>query len=278
VRERPNDLGDDERVLLLIPPSEAKVPGGDGPSLVSGAADDTGSDALAVARRRVLVAVASFCRRSPGKARVALKLPPGSAAGDLAANIAALTAPTMPALDRFSGVLFAALDMPSLTARQRERAVRSVLVFSGAFGALAGGEPVPVHRVPASATVPRLGGLTTYWKKALAPVMAPLVEDAGLVIDLRSSDYAAMWRPTPAQARQVLTVRVLEERGGSLRAVSWSAKHGKGLLVRELLHSHTSRTPVRSLAQVVAAAERIGYDARPRPAVAGSPGLDLIIT
>ena len=74
----------------------------------------------------MLRAVAAFCRRTPGKARVALKLPPGSAAADLAANIGALDAATMPALDRFTGVLFAALDVASLarggaTSEPRER-------------------------------------------------------------------------------------------------------------------------------------------------------------
>ena len=38
---------------------------------------------------------------------------------DLAANIGALDAPTMPALERFTGVLFLALDVSSLTAAQR---------------------------------------------------------------------------------------------------------------------------------------------------------------
>jgi cytoplasmic iron level regulating protein YaaA (DUF328/UPF0246 family) len=264
-------------VLLLLPPSEAKVPGGDGPSLAS--LPDT--DDMHGARVRVLRAVAAFCRRSPRKALVALKLPPGSAAADLAANISALDSPTMPALERFSGVLFAALDVSTLTAAERRRAQRSSVVFSGALGALRGDEPVPLHRVPASATVPRVGGLTAYWRKVLTLTMAPSVEDEQLVVDLRSSDYAAMWQPGPAQVSRVLAIRVLEDRGGRLQAVSWSAKHGKGLLARELLRSHTTRRPVRTIDDVAAAAERIGYDVRARvdeaAGVRGLPGLDLVV-
>jgi cytoplasmic iron level regulating protein YaaA (DUF328/UPF0246 family) len=275
----------DGEVLLLLPPSEAKIPGGEGPTLTE---LDRGellahSPALHIERMRVLSAVAAFCRRTPGKARLALKLPPGSAAADLAANIGARESATMPALERFTGVLFAALDLPSLTAAERRRAYLSTLIFSGAFGALTGDEPVPLHRVPASATVPRVGGLTAYWKKVLARALAPHLEDEPLVVDLRSIDYAAMWQPAPEDAGRVVTVRVLEDRGGRLQSVSWSAKHGKGLLARELLRSHSTRHPVRTIDDVAAAATRIGYDVLPRasvvvePGVRGPAGLDLIV-
>jgi cytoplasmic iron level regulating protein YaaA (DUF328/UPF0246 family) len=269
-------------VLLLLPPSEAKVPGGDGPSIAE--LDDVvpqADRAVHAARVRVLRSVAAFCKRTPGKARVALKLPPGTAADDLAANIAALHAPTMPALERFTGVLYAALDLPSLAAVEQQRARESTLVFSGAFGALAGAEPVPLHRVPASATLPRIGGLAPYWKKILTVALAPRLVAEELVVDLRSTDYAAMWQPSPQVADRVVTIRVLEDRGGRLQSVSFSAKHGKGLLARELLRTSTS---VQSIDDVAAAADRIGYGVLPRAAVDTpgtrgllGPGLDLIV-
>jgi hypothetical protein len=276
---------DDGAVLLLLPPSEAKLPGGDGPSLdeldravASGSLGGSAGDApLRVARRAVLSAVAAFCTRTPRKARIALKLPPGSAAGDLAANVAARHSPTMPAFDRFTGVLYTALDVSTLTVAERRRAERSTLVFSGAFGVLAGDEPVPVHRVPASATVPRVGGLATYWKKALGPALLPRVDTTPLVVDLRSSDYAAMWQPSPEHAARVVAVRVLEDRGGVLRSVSWSAKHGKGLLARELLRTDTVRRPVHGVGQVADAGRRLGYDVAERPVASGGTALDLIV-
>jgi uncharacterized protein len=264
-------------VLILLPPSEAKATGGDGPSLAEVHAPGDGApdhDAIYAARLRVLRAVSAFCRRTPGKARLALKLPPGSAAADLAANIAALDAPTMPALDRFTGVLFAALDLPSLTAAQQELAQQSTLVFSGAFGALRGGEPVPVHRVPASAVLPRIGGLATYWKRLLAVSLLSRIDAEQLVVDLRSTDYAAMWQPTRSQAGHVVAIRALEERGGRLQSVSWSSKHGKGLLARELL---SARWPARTVEDVISAAGRIGYEVRPRATVDGTVGLDLVV-
>jgi hypothetical protein len=260
-------------VLLLLPPSEAKTPGGDGPSLASLGGSPASDDPLYAPRVRVLRAVAALCRRTPRKARVALKLPPGSAAADIAANIGALEAATMPALDRFSGVLFAALDVPSMTVEQRVRAARSTLVLSGAFGALTGDEPVPLHRVPASASLPRIGGLATYWRKVLAVSLAPRIDAEELVVDLRSSDYAAMWQPDASRAGRVVAVRVLEDRGGRLQPVSWSSKHGKGLLARELLRTDSGQRRVRTVDDVAAAAGRIGYGVLARAAVTGAPGL-----
>ena len=150
-------------------------------------------------------------------------------------------------------------------------------MFSGAFGALTGDEPVPLHRVPASATLPRIGGLATYWKKVLAVALAPRVDAEALVVDLRSTDYAAMWQPSPAQAARVVTVRVLEDRGGRLQPVSWSSKHGKGLLARELLRSDSARRPVRTVDDVAAAAGRIGYEVRDLAFDGHVTRLDLVV-
>ena len=49
-------------------------------------------------------------------------------------------------------------------------------------------------------------------------MLDPVVEEAagsGLVVDLRSSTYAAFWRPGRDLARRVATVRVLHEVGGA---------------------------------------------------------------
>jgi uncharacterized protein len=262
-------------VLILLPPSEAKVPGGTGPSLT-----DLGllssADPIDVARRRVIAAAARMSGRDTNRVRAVLKLPAGTAAADLADNAAMLTSPTMPALPRFSGVLFAALDVASLDARTRLRAAASVLVFSGAFGVLTAEEPLPLHRLPASAVLPRIGGLTPYWRKHLARAMSERLEGAGLVVDLRSSDYAAMWVPAEHEKECLVSVRVVEQRNGVLRPVSWSAKHGKGLLARELLRSSTARSPIRTLEDVASAGERIGYRGIPRRLATGW-ALDLVV-
>lgn len=267
-------------VLLLLPPSEAKAPGGDGPSLTASGTGRADGHPLAAARRTVLQAVARLCRTDPDVAARALKLPAASARADLADNVAALRAPTMPALDRFTGVLYAAFAPGSLAPAARAVALESVRVFSGAFGMLGGDERVPVHRVPASATVPAVGALTPFWRARLREVMPALFADGRLLVDLRSTDYAAMWQVTGPLRSQVTPVRVLvEKRSGRKwvrRSVSHPGKHGKGLLARELVLGAATGRPARSPEDVASAGERLGYTAELRRLAGGQTGVDLV--
>nr|MDT0665619.1 peroxide stress protein YaaA [Micromonospora sp. DSM 115978] len=175
---------------IFLPPSEAKTAGGVGPSLrIAG----FGGSALAEPREQVLRAVAAFCQEDPAAAAAALKLPASRAEADLAANIGVLEAPTTSALDRFTGVIYAALDVATLPAPARAVADRSVLIVSGAFGLLAAHEPVPEHRVPMSASVPGLGVLATWWRRHVDPVATSLIsQTAGTAAaDHAAADQAA---------------------------------------------------------------------------------------
>ncbi len=79
-------------------------------------------------------------------------------------------------------------------------------------------------------------------------MLDPVVREAagkGMVVDLRSSTYAAFWRPERDLARKVATVRVLHQVGSERKVVSHFNKATKGRLVRALLESGaTPRTPV----------------------------------
>ena len=103
-------------MLILLPPSEAKSTGG------SGAPLDLSSlswPELADVRRTIaddLVALSA----DRDAAMAALKLGP-KLANEVDANAALFTSPTAPALDRYTGVLFDALDAGSLSPAARAR-------------------------------------------------------------------------------------------------------------------------------------------------------------
>jgi cytoplasmic iron level regulating protein YaaA (DUF328/UPF0246 family) len=62
--------------------------------------------------------------------------------------------------------------------------------------------------------------------------------DSELIVDLRSSDYAAMWQPPRASlaADRLVTVRVLSPRpDGSLGVISYPSKYFKGRFAAALL-------------------------------------------
>jgi cytoplasmic iron level regulating protein YaaA (DUF328/UPF0246 family) len=134
----------------------------------------------------------------------------------------------------YSGVLYEALDVPTLGAAARRRATSWLAIASGLFGLLRPADRVPAYRLSGDVSLPGIGTVSTYWSRRLDPA----VRDAagkGLVVDLRSSTYASFWRPEADLARKVVTLRVLHEVDGRRTVVSHFNKATKGRLVRSLL-------------------------------------------
>ena len=127
-------------------------------------------------------------------------------------NAALLTARTARADKVYSGVLYEALDVASLDAAARRRATRWLAVTSSVFGLVRPGDPIPAYRLAGDVTLPGLGGVAAHWRTHLDPVVRE-APGSGLLVDLRSSTYAAFWRPPADLARRVATVRVLHEVG-----------------------------------------------------------------
>jgi cytoplasmic iron level regulating protein YaaA (DUF328/UPF0246 family) len=139
-----------------------------------------------------------------------------------------------------------------------------VLVFSGLWGVLKLTDRVPPYKCPIGSTLPGVGGLTAFWRPALAGVLEP----RGLVLDLRSGAYAAMWQPPGGRA---VAVRVLQERDGRRSVVSHFNKATKGRMVRDLLSAAANPRSPSALAGVLG---DLGYTVE-----SPSPGrLDVVVT
>ncbi|MCZ2827500.1 peroxide stress protein YaaA [Modestobacter sp. VKM Ac-2986] len=209
-------------MLVLLPPSETKHPGGDGAPLDLAALT---APELTPVREQLVGAVVDLAADVPA-ARAALGL---SAAQDdeVARNAVLRTSPTMPAIERYTGVLYDALDVRSLTRAQRARAARRLAVGSALFGVVRAEDAVPAYRLSAGSALPGLPTLRALWKPVLTDVLAGTDE---LVVDLRSGAYADL-APVPG----AVTVQVLSERPDGTRAVvSHFNKAHKGRLARLL--------------------------------------------
>jgi uncharacterized protein len=209
-------------VLVLLPPSETKAPGGDGPPLDLAAL--TAPDLTAI-RTELVENLVKLADDVPA-ARAALGLSPKQD-DEIARNAALWTSPTMPALHRYTGVLYDALDVASMTRAQRARAGRRLAVGSALFGFVRADDPVPAYRLSAGSALPGLPTLRALWKPALTPVLAGVDE---LVVDLRSGSYTSL-APVPG----AVTLEVLSERpDGSRAVVSHFNKAHKGRVARLL--------------------------------------------
>jgi uncharacterized protein len=214
---------------ILLPPSEGKNAGGQGPSL---SASGFPSDPIGRHRRRLAAAVEQAAGRTRRTAMAAFVLPEAVADAAIAANALVTSSPTRPALDRYAGVVYAGLYADTMSAAERKTAEGQVLIFSGLFGVLSGADPVPDYRVPAAAKLARIGLVGSSWRPILARALPARLD--GLVVDLRSTDYTAMWRPAPAQS--AVAVRIMTEMpNGRLMVVSYVSKQAKGRLARALI-------------------------------------------
>ncbi|QYC43812.1 hypothetical protein Nocox_31155 [Nonomuraea coxensis DSM 45129] len=219
-------------MLILLPPSEGKAQEGSGPPV-----GELSFPALDRARRRVLNALVRASKRRD--ALDVLGLTPGLA-GELDKNTALKTAPTLPAAELYTGVLYDNLGLGTLEGEARRRAEESVLIFSGLWGVLRIGDRIPPYRLSMGVNLPPLGGLAAFWRPLLAKALDPV---PGLVVDMRSATYAGAWQPGERSA----AVRVF--RAG--KVVSHMAKATRGEIARALLLHDTVPSSPEELAKTL---------------------------
>lgn len=224
--------------LILLPPSEGKSPSGTGPAWKP----DTMRFCLDTERTQVVRALKRSMRK--GKAERTKLLGVKGEALDAAttANLNLEGSPTIPALQRYSGVLYDALDAGSLSPQAKRRLDSVVVIFSGLFGLVSPSDPIPNYKLKMGASMPGVGRLSTFWRPGLSAALGAAVPGRQ-IWNLLPNEHDAAW-VGPVDVEQV-SVKFLERRpDGSLVAVSHWNKFFKGALVRLLLEE-PSTTPER---------------------------------
>jgi len=230
-------------VLILLPPSEGKSEPRRGKRLDLAHLDFSG---LITAREEMLAALVGLCSTDDLAAAATLGL--GTTQIDqVALNAGLRSAPTSRADRIYTGVLYDALGLTGLDATSRSRATRWLAITSSLFGLVRPSDPIPAYRLSGDVTLPGLGGVGAHWRRHLDPVVREAM-GAGLLIDLRSTTYAAFWRPAPDLASRVATLRVLHQVGDQRKVVSHFNKATKGRIVRDLLVSGVRPRSPKALA------------------------------
>jgi cytoplasmic iron level regulating protein YaaA (DUF328/UPF0246 family) len=220
---------------MILPPSETKRDGGEGDAALDLAR--LSHPRLTPQRKTVLAALRRLSRNLTTMSD-ALKLGP-SQRFELLRNRAITTSPTMPALLRYTGVLFDALESDSLSEADFEFAKNHVAIHSALFGLVGGGDPIPAYRLSHDSRLPGVS-LKKAWR---VPVATAIAEHGGLVLDLRSEAYVELG---PAVGASYLRV-VAEGTDGRRRALNHFNKRGKGEFARAVIRSGIDHTTVGSL-------------------------------
>jgi hypothetical protein len=195
------------RTQILLPPSEGKTEGG------RGAPWTPGTQAIgALDGRR------------------------GELLGLLGPDHAAVTGPTRPAIDRYSGVLYKELDAATITGAARRRLNANTLVVSGLWGLVAPKDPIPYYKLKMAASMPPLGKLSTWWRPAVTAALTERTTGA-VVWDLLPNEHVAAIDWTDLRPKQRVTVRFLDADG---KTISHWNKLLKGSIVRWLAETGTN--------------------------------------
>ncbi|GAB3844393.1 peroxide stress protein YaaA [Nesterenkonia populi] len=252
-------------VLIFLPPSEGKTsPAHDDGMRLD--LDALGMPELAEQRSLVLDALTEASGRED--AQQILKVG-AKVMAEVEANRILREAPTAPAHEIYTGVLFDALDAGSLTSAELKRAEEQVLIFSGLFGATSFTDRIPAYRCSMDVKLDPLGKLGTWWKNQLSEPLAQRVGEQ-LIVDCRSASYAQAFRPAP---EQTLVVNSFTERDGHRKVVTHFAKHARGQLAGMLLRAEDQPETIDDV--IAVASQR--WDAEFRPARGKTPHqLDLL--
>jgi cytoplasmic iron level regulating protein YaaA (DUF328/UPF0246 family) len=231
-------------VLILLPPSEGKA----APRRRGRPVDLAALGLPELTPTRIAVRDALVAASAAPDALAVLGVSPGLRA-EVEQNALLRTLPALRALQTYTGVLYDALDFASLSSAAKRRAGRALRVQSALWGPVGPADRITPYRLSMAVTLPGLGPLAAVWRTVLSAPMAELAGD-GVVVDCRSSTYAAAWSPRGEAARRYVAVRVWTETQGRRTVVSHLAKGTRGRVARDLLE-HPGR--LRSVEDVAAA-------------------------
>lgn len=228
--------------MILLPPSEGKAEGGTGPKV---RLDALSLPSLNAARTTMCTTLAIAMKGNEPSRSKLLGVKGKALAASTSANRVVMTSNTMPAIERYTGVLYDALDVASLSTRDRKRLAKQVLIFSGLWGVVRPDDMIPDYKLKMGATLPRIGKVSTWWRSPISDALAPMVHGA-VVWNLLPKEHDNAWDPFTGTAVSspgaILSVRFLDE-GRPVQGVRtfttvnhWN-KLLKGALVRFILET-----------------------------------------
>ena len=226
-------------MLVLLPPSETKREGGDPERRLS--LPDLLFPDLLGARIEVIEA-AKAVSSDPDVARSALGLGPRSVSERLR-NLDLDGAPALPAIERYSGVLYDGLASDVVRPADSAWLRNHVVIHSAMFGPVRATDPIPAYRLSHDSRLPAFR-LKDHWRRAAGGRLGEHAQQFDVVLDLRSGGYREL-APLP----DATVLDIVSDTGGRRRALNHWNKHANGVLVSIMMREQPSP---RSAAEFVA--------------------------
>jgi cytoplasmic iron level regulating protein YaaA (DUF328/UPF0246 family) len=212
-------------MTILLPPSEGKAAGGE-PATSPGRFDEE------LGRSRAAV-IKSLKRAVKDSDEVAAKKLFGATgfllerAIECAKSSGEESAPTLPAWQRYEGVVWTYLNPSSLTSAQR----RKILIPSGLYGLNRGDDLIEEYRLTMNVSLPGVGNVGTFWRDW---VREALTRTRGPIVSLLPTEHLAVIdEKDPALHGRFNHISFVGANG--LKAAGHDAKAVKGVLARSIL-------------------------------------------
>ena len=126
-----------------------------------------------------------------------------------------------PAIQVYTGVLYAALGWSTLTAAQKKLAQNSLVIISAKYGALRPLDPIDPYK-------------EKIVNKEMAPKVAAVLDPLtpSLIIDCRSSTYQTVWQ---SPIEKTVEIKVFTTVAGQKKVITHMSKKTRGEVTRQLL-------------------------------------------
>jgi cytoplasmic iron level regulating protein YaaA (DUF328/UPF0246 family) len=206
--------------MLLLPPSEGKADGGS--RRRSPWTPEAGAFGVPLGDRRGAVVDALLAAHGGDEKLLGVR-------GEhllraQSANSSLIGAATLPAWQRYTGVVWDHLDAATLTPAARKQ----IVVVSGLLGLVRGDDPVPDYRLKMGANLTPLGKLSTWWRESLTAELERVARRR-LVVDLLPQEHRAALVLDGLEGVSLTLVDPTGKPGGHF------AKAAKGELARAIL-------------------------------------------
>ena len=224
-------VANNDKLFILLPPSEGKALSG---STGTKFKETDGCFGKVLAKQRA--EIISALRIQHGGSQKLLGVSGTHLARAQQANLALRGAKTLPARERYTGVVWDHLDLASLTSAQQKFADANIIVVSGLLGLVCAGDAIPDYRLKIGASLEPLGKLSTWWRKELSLVLNKYCAGA-VVVDLLPQEHSAAFMPDENLLNRYFRVDLATKSG---TAGGHDAKAAKGLLARHLITNHNN--------------------------------------
>lgn len=206
--------------MLLLPPSEGKAASGNTRRNAWTPEAGVFGDALGSMRVRIVAALAA---QGGGNEKL-LGVKGDHLLRAQSANTSLIGAPTLPAWQRYTGVVWDHLAPATLPSAARKQ----IVVVSGLLGLVRGDDSVPDYRLKMGANLAPLGKLSTWWRDALSTQLVGATRRR-FVIDLLAQEHRGALDLDGVHGISVALIDPSGKPGGHF------AKAAKGELARALL-------------------------------------------